>query len=133
MIHNKFSLILAIALVIIPLSCKNTTTPGAGDQATGWPEITETMKPWTRWWWMGDAVDRENISRLLEAFAEAGMGGVEITPIYGVRGYEDQFLQHLSEPWLEMLMHTLDEGGRLGLGVVRMKVEIGAIPLLRVR
>ena len=117
MIHNKFSLILAIALVIIPLSCKNTTTPGAGDQATGWPEITETMKPWTRWWWMGDAVDRENISRLLEAFAEAGMGGVEITPIYGVRGYEDQFLQHLSEPWLEMLMHTLDEGGRLGLGV----------------
>jgi len=75
------------------------------------------MKPWTRWWWMGNAVDKENISRRLEEFAEAGIGGVEITPIYGTKGFEDQFLRHLSKGWMEMLVHTLDEAERLGLGV----------------
>ena len=23
----------------------------------GWPQITKETKPWTRWWWMGSAVD----------------------------------------------------------------------------
>jgi hypothetical protein len=66
---------------------------------------------------MGSAVDKVNITRRLEEFARAGMGGVEITPIYGTKGYEDHFLQHLSEEWMEMLIHTLEEGERLGLGV----------------
>ena len=62
-------------------------------------------------------MDKENITRRLEEFAQAGMGGVEITPIYGVKGYEKQFIQHLSPQWMEMLIHTLDEADRLGLGV----------------
>ncbi len=75
------------------------------------------MKPWTRWWWMGNAVDRENITRRMEEFAQAGIGGVEITPIYGVKGFEEQFIGHLSPEWMEMLIHTLDEAKRLGMGV----------------
>jgi hypothetical protein len=51
---------------------------------------------------MGNAVDKENITRRLEEFAEAGIGGVEITPIFGTKGYEDHFLTHLSEGWMEM-------------------------------
>ncbi len=82
-----------------------------------WPEVTSVMKPWTRWWWMGNAVDKENLTKRLEEFSEAGIGGVEITPIYGVKGYEDRFLRHLSPEWMEMLIHTLDEADRLGLGV----------------
>jgi hypothetical protein len=66
---------------------------------------------------MGSAVDKENLTRRLEEFSKAGMGGVEITPIYGVKGSEDRFLQHLSPQWMEMLIHTLDEAERLGLGV----------------
>ncbi len=75
------------------------------------------MKPWTRWWWMGNAVDRENITRRMEEFAQAGIGGVEITPIYGVKGFEEQFISHLSPEWMEMLIHTLNEAKRLGMGV----------------
>jgi hypothetical protein len=66
---------------------------------------------------MGNGVDKENLTRRLEEFAEAGIGGVEITPIFGVKGYEDRFLQHLSPQWMEMLIHTLDEAERLGLKV----------------
>ncbi|HSM47204.1 MAG TPA: glycosyl hydrolase, partial [Draconibacterium sp.] len=47
-----------------------------------WPAPTQESKPWTRWWWMENAVDKENISRELKEMADAGIGGVEITPIY---------------------------------------------------
>lgn len=30
-----------------------------------WPQVTKEMKPWTRWWWLGSAVDKENIVREL--------------------------------------------------------------------
>jgi hypothetical protein len=52
------------------------------------PAAPNTAKPWTRWWWPGSAVDEAGLTRQLEQFAAAGLGGVEITPIYGVRGYE---------------------------------------------
>jgi hypothetical protein len=61
-------------------------------QNSGWPEPTQESKPWTRWWWMENAVDKENISRELKEMADAGIGGVEITPIYGVKGEEARFI-----------------------------------------
>ncbi|MBN1926352.1 MAG: hypothetical protein JW798_11005 [Prolixibacteraceae bacterium] len=82
-----------------------------------WPEISSQAKPWTRWWWMGNAVDKQNITQQLEAFQEAGLGGVEITPIYGVKGYESSFIDYLSDEWIEMLHHTANEAKRLGLQV----------------
>ena len=41
-------------------------TFAAGSGSTGeagvpalleWPAVTQTMRPWTRWWWVGNAVD----------------------------------------------------------------------------
>ncbi|RMG69934.1 MAG: glycoside hydrolase, partial [Bacteroidetes bacterium] len=82
-----------------------------------WPDADQTTKPWTRWWWMGNAVDSSNLRRQLIAFAEAGLGGVEITPIYGVRGEEDRFLDFLSPEWVAHLRYTLRIADSLGLGV----------------
>lgn len=53
----------------------------------------------------------------MEAYSKAGIGGLEITPIYGVYGYEDRFINYLSPQWMELLTHTLKEGERLGLGI----------------
>jgi len=85
--------------------------------APAWPAVQRETKPWTRWWWLGSAVDKANLTRELEAIAAAGFGGVEITPIYGAKGYEDRFLPFLSPPYLEMLAYTGTEARRLGLGV----------------
>ena len=84
---------------------------------TAWPAPTLTSHPWTRWWWLGSAVDRENISHLLQTYKAAGLGGVEITPIYGVQGQESRDIPYLSDAWMEMLKHTLQEANRLGMGV----------------
>ena len=81
------------------------------------PLPLNTTKPWTRWWWPGSAVDPASITRQLEQFAAAGLGGVEITPIYGARGAEERAIEFLSPRWMEMLAHTTREAKRLGLGV----------------
>ena len=86
-------------------------------QVSAWPETTQQSKPWTRWWWMGNAVDRENISRELNEMAVAGIGGVEITPIYGVKGEEQRFIEFLSPQFTEILNFTIEEANRLGMGV----------------
>jgi hypothetical protein len=82
-----------------------------------WPEITNQSKPWTRWWWMGNAVDQPNINLLLEQYAEAGFGGVEITPIYGAKGFEGDYIQYLSPEWMQMLNHTVKKASESGMQV----------------
>ncbi|WP_158855871.1 glycosyl hydrolase [Lunatibacter salilacus] len=82
-----------------------------------WPEITSTAKPWSRWWWMGNAVDKQNLSILLKEYHEAGIGGLEIAPIYGAKGYEDRFIEFLSPEWLEMLHYTVGVADSLEMGI----------------
>jgi hypothetical protein len=112
-LKNPFkSCVLAVAVLF---GCQNTdklTTIG-----NDWPEASNVTRPWTRWWWLGSAVSKEGITHELEEFKKAGIGGVEITPIYGVYGKEDQFVTFLSDDWVELLVHTLKEAQRLGLGV----------------
>lgn len=74
--------------------------------AQEWPEIQPEARPATRWWWMGSAVDEVNLTYNLEEYAKAGLGGVEITPIYGVQGNDANNLSFLSPEWMKMLRHT---------------------------
>ncbi len=107
---------LALAVILLLV----VTAPawiGAQRSQRAWPAITAETKPWTRWWWQGSAVDRASLTADLDALAKAGIGGVEVTPIYGVRGAEDRFLQYLSPQWVAMLAHTLREAMRLNMGV----------------
>lgn len=82
-----------------------------------WPPITQASRPWTRWWWMGSAVNEAEITRHLELIQAAGFGGVEISPIYGVTGEEERSIPFLSPAWVDALRYTLAEARRLGLGV----------------
>ncbi len=82
-----------------------------------WPAVHQETKPWTRWWWHGNAVTKAGITSNLEAIQQAGMGGVELTPIFGVIGTEKEFVDYLSAAWVGLFTHTLQEARRLGLGV----------------
>ena len=87
------------------------------DAQIKWPAITQTAKPWARWWWEGSAVNKKDITANLQDYYDAGLGGMEITPIYGVHGYEKQFINFLSPQWMQMLDHTLMEAKRIGIGI----------------
>ena len=82
-----------------------------------WPAITRQSRPWAYWWWMASAVDRTNLTRELQRYQQAGMGGIHIIPIYGAKSFEDKFIDYLSPKWMEMLDHTVTEANRLDLGV----------------
>lgn len=92
-----------------------TTTVVA--QELTWPVVEQETKPWTRWWWHGSAVDEHNIDVMLDQLKEAGFGGVEITPIYGVKGQEEVSIEYLSKQWVDMLQHTLDAAASRGMAV----------------
>lgn len=90
---------------------------GVATAAPAWPSITRESRPWTYWWWMGSAVDKTNLTRELQRYHDAGLGGVHIIPIYGAIGYENRFIDFLSPQWMQMLAHTVTEAQRLDMGV----------------
>ncbi|MDE6342923.1 MAG: glycosyl hydrolase family 2 [Muribaculaceae bacterium] len=87
----------------------------AAGKNTDWYKATTENKPFVRWWWHGSAVDEEGLTYNLEEFARQGLGGFEITPIYGVQGNEANDIPYLSEKWMDMLRHVSEESERLGL------------------
>ncbi|MFZ6037995.1 MAG: alpha-L-rhamnosidase [Bacteroidota bacterium] len=89
----------------------------AADDDTKWPQQTIECKPWTRWWWFGSAVDEKNLTYNIGKLGEAGIGGVEITPIYGVKGYEDKYIPYLSPKWMNMLSYTHNQAQKWGMQV----------------
>lgn len=93
------------------------TVPAQQKNSSPWPQLQTQMRPWTRWWWMGSAVDEKNLSAALQNYAAAGIGGVEITPIYGVKGFEDRYIDFLSPKWMGMLDFTVKKAASLGMGV----------------
>jgi hypothetical protein len=103
---------LALSLLLAAAVAQN-----AAAQAPTWPTITQQNRPWTRWWWEGSAVNPQDLTHLLTQYQQAGLGGVEITAIYGVKGAESQFIDFISPKWLDVLGHTLAESKKLGTGV----------------
>src|SRR5579859_5754736 len=93
-----------------------TSIPSHADELS-WPPITSQSRPWVWWWWPGSAVDPTNITRQLKLFQQAGLGGVQVTPIYGAKGWESHYLQYLSPEWMQMMNDTAGETRRLGLGM----------------
>ncbi|HXB58008.1 MAG TPA: glycosyl hydrolase, partial [Candidatus Acidoferrales bacterium] len=95
----------------------------AGDELS-WPALTSQNRPWTWWWWPGSAVDETNIASQLKTFQQAGLGGVQIIPIYGVKGEESHYINFLSPDWMDMMGYTVKEAQSLGMGV-DMALETG--------
>ena len=106
-------LILVLLFPVLQTSAAENSAP----DPFAWPPPTRECRPWTRWWWLGSAVDTTNLTRLLTEYHQAGIGGVEICPIYGAKGYEDRFIDFLSPRWVKMLEHTTREAARLSMGV----------------
>ena len=108
-----------LVLSVLGLMCP-AAVPAAPPQAAdplAWPPATKDTRPGTRWWWMGSAVEPADIARELRQFHEAGLGTVEITPIYGVHGAEAGFLEYLGPKWMDRMRTAVTEAGRLDMNV----------------
>ena len=85
--------------------------------AQSWPTPRPEAKAGTRWWWLGSAVDKENLQWNLSEYARAGIGAVEITPLYGVQGNDKNNIPFLSPEWMQALKTVEDIARPLGIEV----------------
>ena len=81
-------------------------------QTGTWPQAGRQARAGSRWWWLGSAVDAENLRWNLSQYASHGIGTLEITPIYGVQGNDANNIPFLSDHWMEMLHYCEDTGRR---------------------
>ncbi len=105
-----------LVLIVLMLQCFFINTE-ARCQSPVWPQVKKEMHPWIRWWWMANAVNENDIATLLNTYNQAGIGGVEIAPIYGVKGYEKHYIPYLSPQWMNMLGYTVKTASGLNMGV----------------
>ena len=92
-------------------------TLAAGAAAQQWPEISQEAKAGARWWWLGSAVDKENLRWTMQEYANHGIGALEITPIYGVQGNDANNISYLSDQWMAMLREVQQNGRQMGIEV----------------
>ncbi len=78
--------------------------------AQQWPTVAPEAKAGSRWWWLGSAVSESDLRWNIQEYSKAGIGALEITPIYGVAGNEANELQYLSPKWMDALRYTINEG-----------------------
>ncbi len=74
-----------------------------------------------RWWWFGPAVTKAGIERELRQMKEAGVGGVEIQPVYPLALDDDgkglKNLRFLAPEFLDALKFANEKARELGLRV----------------
>lgn len=102
-------------LACLPMLGSVVSCPAADELS--WPPITSQTRPWVWWWWHGSAVDQTNITHELQRFHDAGLGGVQVTTIYGVKGAEARDINYLSPDWMRLMGFTVDQAQRQGMGV----------------
>ena len=105
-----------LTLVLLFSACKTDYSDNQNKDLQIIPS-QQTYKPWAYWWWMGSSVTKDGLSKNLQAYKEAGLGGLHIIPIYGEKGDEGNFINYLSRQWMEMLVHTVTEATKLGLRI----------------
>ena len=94
-------------------------------QAQTWPTPSPEAKAGTRWWWLGSAVDKTNLQWNLSEYARAGIGAVEITPLYGVQGNDKNNIDFLSPRWKDSIVNGKNIY-RVEIGRTKQKVKRAA-------
>lgn len=106
------SLLLAIKVSALLITATSTV-----DAQPQWPEVNNETKAGSRWWWLGSAVNEENLKWNISQYAQAGIGTLEITPIYGVKGNAANNIKFMSSQWLDMLKYAVEQGRQQGIDI----------------
>jgi len=76
------------------------------------------QRPFVRWWWNGNKINKNELLRELKLLKDAGIGGVEINPISFPKRTDDMgipSLKWLSKEWVDMVQYTANEAKKMGM------------------
>jgi hypothetical protein len=111
----------ALTLMGIVLACIGCQRSGKMSQQEytriqeGFTTPQDTNKLWCYYYWIGDDISREGVTKDLEAMKEFGLGAVLIGNINPEE--VDGKVPLFSDEWWETTIHAVNEGKRLGIDV----------------
>ncbi len=120
MIKFQFKVVVLVALFTFSNCSQNINKKGQKDDVlfSGFENPPADSRPFVRWWWNGNHLEKNEIIRQLDVLQKAGIGGVEINPIAmpeeatAIGTYP---LTWLSKEWNEMLKFAALEAQKRGM------------------
>ena len=82
---------------------------------TGFVTPHDTNSVWCYWYWIGDDISKEGITKDLEAMKSVGIGAAFIGNINPEE--KDGPVPMLSEEWWSHMVHAVNEGKRIGVDI----------------
>jgi hypothetical protein len=126
MMHIASRYFFAIALLLI-LSSQLQAQDSIQQLRHGFLNPPDDARPMMRWWWFGPAVTKPELKLELETMRGAGIGGVEIQPVYPLmlddesKGIKN--LQYMSPEFLDDISYANSTARLLGL---RVDITLGS-------
>ncbi len=110
---------LAILLAVLMLAAfKHKAVESADITIGNFKNPPADARPFVRWWWNGDKVNKQEISRELDLLKKAGFGGVEINPILFPESGEEtgaEALPWMSDEWIDVFVHACQKAKENGM------------------
>lgn len=120
MTQHALCRILAVGL---PWFVGSFSAPAPGQNLTGelFRNPPKQYRPWTVWWWFGNATPAADLVHELEEMDRNGIGGVEINPVYTLDGADPKLglgpVEMYSREWQAKFNAVAAAAERLGVKV----------------
>ncbi|MGD0789363.1 MAG: glycosyl hydrolase [Terracidiphilus sp.] len=126
--RQTFALRVTAGLALLfPLSALLFAQGSNQDLRQGFLNPPADARPMMRWWWFGPAVTKPELQKELETMRGAGIGGVEIQPVYPLmlddEAKDIKNLQYLSPEFLDDVSFANKSARALGL---RIDITLGS-------
>src|SRR5437764_11711197 len=111
------SLLISNAVLALLIAVATSASASVGDDLfTEFRAPPPSTRPWCFWYWMNDHISREGITRDLESMRDVGIGTALIANIY-LDNLPAGPIPVMSPEWLDLTVHAIHEGRRLGIDV----------------
>ena len=118
-IRNTFSISIVLFIVlVVAASCNysDKMDPTRFQKIrTGFITPHDSNTVWCYWYWIGDDISKDGITKDLEAMKEVGIGAAFIGNINPEE--VDGRVPMLSEDWWDHMVHAVNEGKRIGVDI----------------
>jgi hypothetical protein len=107
-----------LAILLFILGCSKNKKVEDDTLFNGFVNPPADARPFVRWWWNGNCLEKDEITRQLDVLQKAGIGGVEINPIAMPEEATDigvKSMTWLSPEWNDMLKFAAVQAKERGM------------------
>ena len=116
----KINIFIILPLLVVTLSCNGQKSISETSDIfyEGFVHPPAEARPFVRWWWNGNQVEKKELTRELDVLQKTGIGGIEINPIAmpeEVKAHKLDSIKWLSKEWNELVAFSSKEAKKRNL------------------